>query len=359
MIIEQLQVSGLRNLVPQKISFNPGLNGVHGINGAGKTSLLEAVHLLAAGRSFRTTANQHFIAHEASSATVVAHLRDESGQVIRLGMARSRQDLQLRIDGERCERLSDFVRHLPAVALHPDSDALIGGGPDHRRRFIDRGVFHADPDFGDWSLRYTRAVRQRNAALRAGVDERAWEPALIHAGEQIDRRRREFVDQLSQHLARIGESLPGQPELDLRYQPGFRREIELAEALNQARNRDREMGATQVGPHRANLMLRMNGHPAHTTASRGQLKILVAMLTLSLLQLWRETYGRNAVVLFDDLPSELDARHFGYLIDWLRDSGHQALVTAVEAHALAPYVDAVFHAENGSITADSTMVPAT
>ncbi|MFP4273107.1 MAG: DNA replication/repair protein RecF [Halothiobacillaceae bacterium] len=358
MIIEQLQVAGLRNLAAQKLPFHPGLNGIHGANGAGKTSLLEALHLLAAGRSFRTTANQHYIAHDARCATVSARLCDETGLPVRLGMERCRDQLQLRVDGNPCARLSDFVRHLPAVALHPDSDSLITGSPDHRRRFLDRGVFHADAEFGDWSLRYVRALRQRNASLRTGTDERHWESSLVTAGEQIDRKRLRFAEELAARLRRIGQTLPGQPELDLRYQPGFRRDLSLAEALEQARPRDRELASTQVGPHRANLLLRMNGHPAQATASRGQLKILVSMLTLSLLQLWRETYGRSAVVLFDDLPSELDAHHFGYLVEWLGKSGHQAFVTAVDPESIAAHVDAMYRAEAGRITMQDTTVRA-
>jgi len=346
--LDRLTIEAVRNLQTGTFELHPGLNGFVGENGAGKTSVLEAVHLLGAGRSFRTHNSQDYIRHNENCALISARLVSDA-QIQQLGMQRCRQKILLKHNGEQIERLSDFIRLLPVLTLHPGSDALVSGSPDHRRRFIDRGVFHAIPAFGRWFGRYQRLLKQRNAALKQRHDERLWESGLIEAAEHIESMRREFVDKLQEIVEKQAQIMDKTPEVELHYQPGYRQEMHFADALGRSRQRDRDLGSTQVGPHRANLVIRYNGHDADSTASRGQIKTLVSLLTLGTLVLWRETYDRIAVVLFDDLPSELDREHFDYLVDWLKNSGHQALITAVEPSALTSDMDRLFSVKQGFV----------
>jgi len=178
--LSRLTIEAVRNLQTNTLELHPGLNGFVGENGAGKTSVLEAVHILGTGRSFRSHNSQDYIRHNENCALISARLVSNV-QIQQLGIQRCRQKILLKHNGQQIERLSDFIRFLPVLTLHPGSDALINGSPEYRRRFIDRGVFHAIPTFGRWFGRYQRLLKQRNAALKQRHDERLWESGLIEA----------------------------------------------------------------------------------------------------------------------------------------------------------------------------------
>jgi DNA replication and repair protein RecF len=355
MTLRRLHVTGLRILRDARLEPVPGLNVIHGLNGAGKTSLLEAIHLLATGHSFRTRLLAPLLGEGCEALQVTATLQGE-GEPYAVGIRKSAGETVIRIRGRAASGLAELARQLPVQVIHPESHVLIAGPPGQRRAFLDWGAFHRDPGFQEVWLRYRRLLQQRNAALRAGADERmlaAWDEPLAAAGESLDAARQAYVHVLGVALEELGQQWPQAGRLSAEYRRGWSAEQGLAEALGRSRGRDRGAGFTQSGPHRAEMVWRLEGRAAADVASRGQQKSLVLVLKLAQARVMWTEQGRAPVMLVDDLPSELDVAHRQRVMALLRDLGGQVFVTAIDGgHVdISGWAGArMFHVEHGRVT---------
>ena len=348
----RLDIQGLRNLQQVTLEAGPDLNLILGGNGAGKTSVLEAVYFLSRARSFRSGQARDLIHHGARSFTLVARLGE--GRV--LGLERSAGALTARLGGQPVTRLSALSRALPVLLLNPDSHRLLEGSPQVRRRFLDWGVFHGEAGFLEAWRRYRRALEHRNAVLRRGDRAallRAWEPELVQAAGHIDALRRTYLARLDPALAALCTQMLNHPgRLGLDYRRGWPRDGELAQLLVAGEAQDRRRGHTRVGPHRGDLALTLDGRPAAEVVSRGQQKVLATALVLAQASLFRTDNGRSAVLLVDDLPAELDAEHRRRVLAALAASPAQSFVTAIEPGLVDPAAfpsPAVFRLETGKL----------
>jgi DNA replication and repair protein RecF len=345
--IDWLSIRGLRNLEALELRPQAGVNWLHGANGAGKTSVLEAIYLLARGRSFRTAQIASVIQHGCDALAVV--VRDAAGCT--LGVERQARSWRGRIDGQDCQRISDFAARLPLVLVEPDSHRFVDGGPEHRRQYLDWLLFHVEHTYLQTWQRYARTLRQRNAALKVGAADAvldALEPEFVRTGTAINALREARIEAIrarsSELVAELGFALPG--PLGFRYRPGHRADATLAEAVAAFRQRDRERGFSHNGPHRGDLLLTCNGHPAAAEMSRGQQKLLALVLQLTALDLLAESSGSSPILLLDDPVSELDEHHLDRLLAWLQASPVQSWVTATTPGREGM---AMFHVEQGRV----------
>jgi len=340
-------LGGVRNLVPLELSPAPGMNWFFGPNGAGKTSILEAVYLLARGRSFRSARVARVIQKDTQALTVVAR-RGDTGS--RLGVERDADGWRGRIDGRDCQRISEFAALLPLTLIEPGSHDLIDGGPDRRRQFLDWQLFHVEHGYLVAWQRFARLLRQRNAALKTQAGNAvldALEPEFLRGAQVLGNARRSLAARLSGHVEQVqgelGFRLPG--ELALRYRSGYPADAELAETLRSARDRDRERGFTQHGPHRAELVLTCNAQAA-SEMSRGQQKLAAVLLLLAQYRLLAEGQSLAPLLLIDDPVSELDAAHLKALLGWLGRESVQSWITATDEASVAAQM---FHVEQGRV----------
>lgn len=359
MRITALDVRDVRIIAAAGLEPAPGVNLIVGPNAAGKTSLLEAVHLLATGRSFAATRPTRMIRTGAGPLRVVARVQTQRPpqRLHRLGLERAATGpARMRLDERHVERIADLARLLPVVAVHPESHQLVAGGPGVRRRLLDQGLFHVEPSFhGAWQ-RYRRALAQRNAVLRGRGPAREltpWEQELARAGEQLDALRQHYVADLNAVIgSRAAQLITGGGELLLDYRRGWPDDATLAQALERARVRDREQLTTTVGPHRADLVLRWDTRDSRQRVSRGQQKLLVYLLRLGQAEQLARATGEGCVLLLDDLAAELDAAHRRRVLELAVDVGAQVFITALEASvvptgAIGPF--SVFHVEQGEV----------
>ncbi|MFC2991751.1 DNA replication/repair protein RecF [Halomonas tibetensis] len=339
MPLDRLVFQGLRNL--QAIDLKPGnrINLVTGDNGSGKTSLLEGIHVLGMGRSFRTRHMRHVIAHDAEGLVLHGRLAGDPPLAFGVRRFRDESELEIRLAGERVNRLSRLVETLPLQLINPDTFRLLEGPPGRRREFLDWGVFHVKHEFFEAWQRARRALKHRNALLRHGrIDENsmsAWEFEFVHWSERIDAMRSAWVDAF---LPVFDETLAGLmplPGLQLRYSRGWDKRRDLTEILRQGRDVDRQMGFTQQGPQRADLAVRLHRRPAVEVLSRGQQKLVVSALKLAQGRLLEATTARQCLYLIDDLPAELDSAHRQVFCQWLESMHCQAFITSVDHDALA------------------------
>lgn len=360
MSVTQLRIDGVRNLVDLSLDLHPRCNVFVGANGAGKTSILEALSYLATGRSFRAGRHREVIQRNKGEMTLFARLSHE-GQEHRLGLLRSDTEWTGRVDGERIRALSELSRHLPWTVFHPGSHELIEGSPEHRRRLLDWTVFHVEHDYLTHWHRYRRALRQRNAALRTGrpVSEAViWDHELTAAGEEIgSARERIFESFASDFSAVLGKLTPHLETVSLQLRRGWDKSRSFAEVLSSSIEEDYRAGFTRSGPHRADLVLTDEAGRVSKRLSRGQQKICCLALLLSQTQLFRKQSRGVLVMALDDLVSELDKAHQIEAIRVAMDQQVQLLITGVEApDALQEMVidHRLFHVEHGQIASTTT-----
>ena len=351
MSLQSFRASGFRCL--DEVSFvpDPRINLIAGPNASGKTSLLEAIYYLSRGRSFRASGNRELIQTGSKQFMLFGDVLFDD-QAHKAGIEVETGARRVRVDGQNATG-ADLANILPVQAIDPEIHNLVQGGPEYRRRFIDWGVFHVKHSFLDQWRRYQQALRQRNAALRLGESDSAvaaWEAELAAAGEAVTALREEFISAYLNLLSSIiKEKLPF--AVNCSYRRGWSSEMTLLEALQQSRARDRAMGSTQVGPHRADLSLAVEDRRARYRVSRGQQKMLAATLVIAQIRFVTEQTGRELILLVDDPAAELDRDNRQRLFDLLQDVPGQLFIAALEAEDL-PWSNEglMFHVEHGRLS---------
>ena len=355
MRIERLRINGLRCLTDIDLALNPAINLFIGDNGAGKTSVLEAVFLLSHASSFRSGAKDALLQRGASQLSVFAELRHSDDRLGRIGLGRGSARWEAKVDGENVA-LGQLVRQCAVVCFEPGSHALIAGAAEERRRYLDWGVFHVEHDFLSSWRRYQRALKQRNSLLRSSTIVpndlfEPWENELTQTAERIDSFRRAYLDLLRPKLASSAAGLL--PELggpELRYRRGWAEDTDLGRLLQEQRGRDIARGHTTVGPHRADWSIAFEHAPLREHLSRGQEKLTALGCMLAQAQLHADCCGEWPVVCLDDLASELDQAHQTAVVEQLIAAGAQVLLTGTEApRALSAISTSMFHVEQGLV----------
>ncbi|MCB1648331.1 MAG: DNA replication/repair protein RecF [Pseudomonadales bacterium] len=354
--IRRLDILRVRNLSEVQIRPADRVNIIYGKNGSGKTSLLEAIHLLGLGRSFRSAKLEPVIDTNANDCVIFSEL--EEG--VSIGLNRTRRDGQtLKLMGERQRSWIETARYLPLQIINSDSFSLLEGSPKIRRRFLDWGVFHVEHEFALAWRKVSKCLSQRNLLLkqrRLDVEQlQAWDQELAQQGQHIDEYRKRYVALFLPALEQVLPGLISLPELRIRYERGWDESLSLADALLQQRERDQRYGATQNGPHRADLQIRIGRNAAHEVLSRGQQKLLVSAMKIAQSQLLHRVSGNKSVYLIDDLPSELDMENRSRICQLLEELGCQIFITCVDAEELENCWSkelraGKFHVEHGKIT---------
>jgi DNA replication and repair protein RecF len=333
--LRRLQVTDFRCLQSAVLDLDPRFTLISGSNASGKTSLLEAIYVLGRGRSFRTRRLEHLIRHDCERFVVFGEI-ETADRRIPVGVEGSASGMRAQIAGSKASSLAELALVLPVQIIDPEIHRLIEEGPSRRRRFLDWGVFHVEHSFiGHWQ-RYHQVLKQRNAALKAAQPHAAvsaWDAELVLYGGLVTDARSAYVALLAEQAKGISRNLLGM-ELDLGYRAGWARDQSFAESLQQSRGHDQASGATQVGPHRADLSIRLSGMAVKDRISRGQQKLLAAALLVAQLKLFPDNGMVQPSLLLDDPAAELDDERLTGLIREV--SGHSVQLIVTTLHGEFP-----------------------
>ena len=336
MSLSRLQVTDFRCLQSAQIDLDRRFTLISGPNASGKTSLLEAIYVLGRGRSFRTRRLEHLIRHGVERFVVFGEV-DTTHRRIPVGVEGSRAGIRARIDGENPQSLAELALQLPVQIIDPEVHHLIEEGPARRRRFLDWGTFHVEQSFVSHWRRYQQALKQRNSALKSRQPRSVvsvWDSDLIRSGELLSDARTRYVAALSPAARAIGQNLLGM-ELALNYRAGWPKDLTMPEALGQSWNHDVEAGATQIGPHRAELAIRLDGGAVKDRVSRGQQKLLAAALLIAQIKLFPDSSAVQPSLLLDDPAAELDDERLAGLISEVSAQAVQLIVTTLHGEFAA------------------------
>jgi len=354
MKLMSLNIDQVRNLKNLQITPSPHINLITGINASGKTSILEAIYLLARGRSFRTPRTQDIIQHDKKKMTVTVKLNNEIDGVVFSGIEKEHGQQTIKYHGSKVKTTSEQARNIPIVLITQDSQTLITGGAKNRRHWLDWAMFHVEPEYLDIWKDYMKALRQRNALLKSQVKNRdlyrGWEQAMVESGEYLYRTRECFIEQLmgtaSTRLSSVFEE-----NVMLKQMRGWSDKKDLASALTDAWEMDVKTGYTRAGPHQADIKITNKNREIDAVFSRGQIKLFVCLLMLAQAQVFAQKTGKKPIILVDDFSAELDPIASKYLLDFLFEGEYQSFLTSAtktDRLEAGPFCQ-LFHVEQGVV----------
>lgn len=357
MYLSHLDLRHIRNIKAVSLTLHPRCNVFIGQNGSGKTSLLEGIHLLSLGRSFRSRFIRTVIQFEENSLACFAELEEVAeGGKFSIGIEKNKQGEVLCKISRKEATISQLAALLPLQLMLPETLKQLGAGAQERRKLLDWGVFHVKPLFAQTYFRYQRLLKQRNALLKAkrSVDELvAWERDLAHVGEEIAREREAYFEQWLPYLVCVLQSFLPNLKLDFSYNKGWSKSLPLFEAIHQTRVADQRWGYTSVGPHRAEIAITMEGHSAAQVLSRGQQKLLICALHLAQGKHLKEQHHKQCLYLMDDMASELDSNNRKKVLLELARQGQQVFLTGAEEKVWEEEITCMeaqwFHVEQGGV----------
>jgi DNA replication and repair protein RecF len=356
MPLVSLELHNVRVYGHIRIEPSPHLNLIVGQNASGKTTLLEAVHLLGTGRSFRTHDIRQLQKHTASEMSVLGNLLGSRDEMTHLGIIhRTTEGRKLTVNGQTQTRVSGFAQYLPLQVISPETHYEFLRNANYRRGAIDWGLFHVEQAFqGLWS-RYRRILMQRNAALKLRTQTNAkfaWDEEFSQIGEQLHARRVDLLENLLPFFKSCCQELLGLDfHVDLILEPGWNQKLGLHGSLIQDRNRDSARGFTHSGPHRADLKISLDKKDISEGASNSQIKLLVIALRMAQIRFLIESKNRHCCLLIDDLSAELDATHRASITKMLSNVPVQAFMTSTDL-SLAKLIESnhkTFHVEQEKV----------
>ncbi len=351
MRIESLNLANFRCYESFSLELPAGLSVFQGPNASGKTSLLEAIMLLVTGRSPRTNWSREMIRWGTQQAQVpgVFVRRDERRDEVQVTLSlsdRAEVEKASLLNGAAPDSVAQLLQRLPVVIFEPEDLQLVKGGSSERRRFMNLALSGLRPLYLDDLLRYRRALRQRNELLKqtwrgraSGEDLAPWTAQLVRTGAQLMADREWLLQQLAPRAGLLYAELSGDAEqLELTYRPRVEAEEgglpermqAFYEALEETEEMDLRRGATQVGPHRDELVVRLAGQRARDFGSQGQQRTAALSLKLAQAQLLAAGREESPLVLLDDCLSELDDDRQRHVLELVGQFDQILLTTAAE-----------------------------
>jgi DNA replication and repair protein RecF len=344
--IIDLKLRNFRNYKNVELVFSPGVNVFWGDNGQGKTNLLEAIHVLSTGRSFRTHRLQDMVREGEDHFYIEARFfKEDIVQSLKIHYDDAAKKV---IYNETAyPHFSSLLGILPSVLLSPDDLSLINGSPAERRRFLDLHIAQIDPLYLFYLARYYKAMKQRNVLLRSGPAETLglWEKAMAPAASYLIAKRKQAIDTL-QHTSSEWMGLFAQgEELHLSYHTSLQ-DDKLEAHWTAARPKDIHYGTTMAGPHRDDLHILLSGKQAKPFSSEGQKRSCIASLRFAQWKHMRSRIESPPLLAIDDFGIQLDTKRREQLQEHIAHFG-QVFLTAPQL--LNPANSKTFQVRRGEI----------
>lgn len=324
MHLRSLKLTEFKNYAQRALELSPQLNCFVGLNGTGKTNLLDAVHVLCLTRNHRSLPDKHLVRHGAAFYRVEG-VFEHDGEQDKVVVKFNGQRKEIERNGTAYSRLTDYIGRFPVVMIAPDDIALVQDGSEERRRFLDATLSQIYPEYLQNLVLYNGLLKQRNALLKAFAEQRRFDPALLEALDQqmpapaavLAQKRRVFVEAFVPVFQDIYTAISeGREQVAVTLEPGSDPD-DLAAVLIANRDRDRALERTSAGPHRDDLALSLHGHPAKKYASQGQLKSFLLALRLAQYEVLRREKDISPLLLLDDIFDKLDEQRVRQLVGLL------------------------------------------
>lgn len=363
MILKSIELKNFRNYEDLDLKFDSGTNILFGDNAQGKTNILEAAYVSGTTKSHKGSRDKDMIRFgedESHIRTIVEKQGKEYQLDIHLKKNRSKG---IAINKVPIKKASELFGILNMVFFSPEDLNIIKNGPSERRRFLDAEICQLDKIYLSDLTRYNKILMQRNRLLKDMQHQPqlmetlpVWDMQLVEYGKRLIRRRRQFVEELSEIVTGIHRNISGKrEELVLRYEPNIDAEF-LEDELNRVREKDRKYVQTSVGPHRDDISFFIRGVDIRKFGSQGQQRTSALSLKLSEIELVRQTIHDTPVLLLDDVLSELDSNRQNYLLNSIHDIQTMITCTGLDEFVRNRFqIDKVFHVIDGHVSETTEM----
>lgn len=365
MSVVKLTTQNFRNLDASSIDFHPQLNFIVGDNGSGKSSLLEALFFLGHGKSFRTSKADSLACHDSNS--FVVSVRDTNNRQLGLSRDISSGLTNIKIDGQRHNRLSALAKHIAIQIVTPESFKLFFGGPRERRRFIDLGMFHVKHDFSALWKNFNRVLKQRNASIRLNQSlHRAsddsmlgyWTEQFCLLSIEVSEQRASYVSEIISELNRwLAILLPDlMDRVTVQYLQGWPQRHPLIDVLTSNNEKEAKFGYSLYGAHKFDVKFLLDKKSIETQLSRGQQKLFLLALTFAQANFIARVKLVKPILLIDDIGAELDINSRTALFNAIEQLDCQVIISAIDPDALKPFFGpcndrnySMFHVKHGKV----------
>lgn len=375
MLLERLRLRNFRNYASLDIELFPGKNVLLGDNGQGKTNIVEAIYLCGTGKSYRTSRDTELIRWgESTFYTASKFLRKNGDFLVEVACSQERGK-RIRLNGVHQDASIEYIGAANVVLFGPDDLRIIKGGPVERRRFLDLEISAVHDRYRRDLAQYRRILTQRNSFLKNGHQVMSsthgrtaldvWDEQLVSAGAKVMVKRAQVIEELSQLAQTAYKEISPSGLLELKYRPSFRTmddcsgneelmiqtwSLSFHKELRRLRQSELMRGITLAGPHRDDMTFTLDGVDMRVFSSQGQQRTAVLALRLAELDFVRNEMGEDAILLLDDVSSELDPSKRAHLWKYI-DRGIQTVITTTDKKALNefPKPAKVFKVKSGSV----------
>lgn len=344
MLLEELHVRDFRNLTGD-IICGAGLNILIGDNGQGKTNYLEAIHILATTRSFKTAKLQEAVRFGRDVAIIRGRVRQSEDIHREMQAALQGNTKTFLINGKR-ESVQHYLGQLHAVVFNSDELEIVRGQPDSRRRFLDGAIVAIHPPYVQTITDSNRVIKQKNSLLQTARDNEfsvektaellePWNSQLVQLATKVHRSRVRIVERLNEALER---DLLGSDNIAIRYVSSLEGKGDLTdyEALITERlalrvQAETVAGHSLIGTHRDDLEILLDGHDIRRFGSAGQQRSALLMLQLANISIYHAQRGEYPLFLLDDIDAELDYYRIGQLLEFLTGKTQTFVTTSKQS----------------------------
>ena len=363
MILKRISILNYKNLQQVELQFSPKLNCLLGQNGMGKTNLLDAIYYLSFCKSMGNPIDSQNIFHEADFFMIQGFYEMEDGSVEEISCGTKRkQKKQFKRNKKEYQRLSEHIGFIPLVMVSPDDQALILGGSDERRRFMDVVISQYDKEYLDALIRYNKALVQRNVLLKSEVPVEddvflAWEGVMAISGEAVFRKRQAFIEEFIPIFQKYYSFISGDKEMVSLAYTSHAQQGGLMSQFAALREREKIIGFSMHGIHKDELEMRLGGFPIKREGSQGQNKTYLVALKLAQFEFLKRTSRQCPLLLLDDIFDKLDAQRVEQILKLVgSDDFGQIFITDTNRENMDYILQKVggdyqlFFVEDGTIT---------
>lgn len=319
MLLERVDILNFKNIREARLEFSPGVNCLLGMNGMGKSNLLEAIYFLSVARPVNPIPESALITHGAEMLSVRGDYLMDSGsrETVNCGIVRGKGKT-LRRNGKEYQRISEHIGRFPIVSVTPSDSEIVTGSGEIRRRLMDLVISQADPAYLSRLIRYNRGLESRNKMLRAGVHDKllyeSVEMSMEESAADVFKARKAWTEAIEPDFARYYGRISGQAEKASLSYRSILAEKPLQEVFDANRGRDLALGFTSAGIHRDDLLTHLGDYSMKRLGSQGQVKTFTVALRLAIFDYLSRTGGIKPILLLDDIFDKLDAGRVARII---------------------------------------------
>lgn len=364
MNVKGIRLINFRNYHSINIGFNKNINIFIGKNAQGKTNLLEAIYMCSTGKSFRTNKDKDIIHFEKNEAYIGANMMIGSfDKFVELKLDKEKPKI-IRINKQELKSHKELNSGLSVVIFNPDDLKIVKEGPQERRTFLDQGISQLKPVYNYNHSRYYSVLFQRSKILKSNRFNKdlsildLFDTQLAKLGTSIVLERAAFIRELTNICKDVHKKFTyGIEDINIKYSTNVpilenrsQMEKQYLKVLKDSSIRDLECGTTEIGPHRDDLIIYINGKDVRTFGSQGQQRTTVLTLKMAEVELIKKDRGMYPVVLLDDVFSELDEDRRNHLTKSFGEMQTFITVTdAVDFKSIGNIDKSIYYIENGSL----------